>query len=180
MENFKLVSLNDNEIILEHTSGIKIEHNLKSNVYYSKNIPKEQVINHCHETSNIIMKITDDLLIEKVKVFGLEISRFVLYRETDPMDSWMMKKIAIPLDSITVHSTIELIYQPISNFNEFGFEIESENIFNELKKASKLKLQELKKYLMKYNTKFILDVYEKKDCERKYKIFYSNEFIEIE
>lgn len=67
-----------------------------------------------------------------------------------------------------------------NNFTKNGLIIDKENVFKVFKGLDNNTLLKLKNIFVEKDHKFIMDVYKNKDFDRKYKIFYENECIEIQ
>jgi len=67
-----------------------------------------------------------------------------------------------------------------NHFTPNGFQITSKILFDELKNLTSDELIKLKDYLIDFDKKFVYDLYINKDFNRKYKIYYKDQFIEIE
>ena len=66
------------------------------------------------------------------------------------------------------------------DFTPNGFRTNNKILFDELKILTSDELIKLKNYLINFDKKFVYDLYINKDFNRKYKIFYKKEYIEIE
>lgn len=73
-----------------------------------------------------------------------------------------------------------LIKFDTNNFTPNGFQTNDKILFDKLKTLKHDELIKLKNYLIDFDKKFIYDLYINKDFNRKYKIFYEDQFIEIE
>lgn len=67
-----------------------------------------------------------------------------------------------------------------NNFTKNGLIINKEKVFKIFKKLDNEALLKLKNIFIEKNHQFIMDVYKNKNINRKYKIFYENEYIEIQ
>lgn len=80
--------------------------------------------------------------------------------------------------------SIEYYHHSIQfNANDFtpnGFRTNDKILFDELKSLTLDELIKLKNYLIDFDKKFVYDLYINKDFNRKYKIYYEDQFIEIE
>ena len=73
-----------------------------------------------------------------------------------------------------------LIKFDTNKFTPNGFNTNDKILFDKLKTLKYDELIKLKNYLIDFDKKFIYDLYINKDFNRKYKIFYEDQFIEIE
>ena len=66
------------------------------------------------------------------------------------------------------------------NFTKDGLILNNETVFKVFKKFDNYTLLKLRDIFIKKNIEFLFDVYKSKDIDRKYKIFYENEYIKIQ
>ena len=78
---------------------------------------------------------------------------------------------------LSYHYTLNLSLD--NHFTKDGLTIFNENVFKLFKELDNESLLKLRDIFIEKDTKFIIDVYKKKDFDRNYKIFYKNECIEI-
>lgn len=180
----QIEKLNDKEIIMEYSGNkYKITSNLHG-TFYNQLILNYELINAIFDKIEFddknYLQLKKDILYNKenntLNLISFSHNKFNIF------ENYTGDKCKIDLKNDKFSYYIEYYMLKLSldnNFTKNGLIITDENIFRIIKELDNDALLKLKDIFIEKDTNFIIDVYKKKDFDRKYKIFYSNEFIKI-
>lgn len=177
MEKFKFKTINKNQIIfLYNDIELKVLPGSLVNRYNFEqtNATLKTIMKYLMRDENLI-QLSENLLYDKSSRVIKLISNIMKIPTTNEqkiyIDSGKDFNFYIPYydKEFTIQSNL---------FTVNGLMV-SKTLFEEIKKINPDKLLILKDILIDYDQQFIIDVYKNKDFNRKYKIFYETDFIEI-
>ena len=182
----QIESLNDNEIIMEYNGNKYKITPTGSNSFSrgSRYVLEYELINPTLDKlkfdDKIYLRLKEDILYDKednsFKLISLISHKFNGFENVVGKQYMIEEK----NDKFKYHIDYYRASLPLGdNFTKNGLIINNENIFKIFKGLDNNTLLKLKDIFIEKDYQFIMDVYKNKDINRKYKIFYENECIEI-
>ena len=183
----QIESLNDNEIIMEYNGEKYKIIPIGSNSFGrgSQYVLEYELINPTLEyftrDSKKTLRFKDDLFYNKEDhCFELISSKCNKFNNIENIANIYERRIESKNDKFKYHIKFYHAYLSLgNNFTKNGLIIKDENVFKVFKELDYEALLKLRDIFIEKDTKFVIDVYKKKDFDRNYKIFYKNECIEI-
>ena len=183
----QIESLNDNEIIMEYNGEKYKIIPIRSNSFGSGSqyVLEYELINPTLEyftrDSKKTLRFKDDLFYNKEDhCFELISSKHNKFNNIENIVNIYERRIESKNDKFKYHIKFYHAYLSLgNNFTKNGLIIKNENVFKVFKELDNEALLKLKNIFIEKDHQFIMDVYKNKDINRKYKIFYENECIEI-
>ena len=184
----QIESLNDNEIIMEYNGEKYKITPFRGNRFSSKSLSvfEYELMNTTFDeiefNDEIYSRLKKNILYNKQNN-SFELISFDPYK-FDGFEKYLGSK-EVRIESKNDKFIFCIKYYTLSlslgdNFTKNGLIINDEDVFKVFKKLDNEALLKLKNMFIEKDHKFIMDVYKNKDFERKYKIFYENEYIEIQ